>query len=117
MPLVHDWLSWRGLRACTLPQLLRSCHEGSYSDQEEPTSRGINHAEVRSEDGDLIPFDTARSDGGDACVLLLLAPMDASKAVLMLLLTTRLTRSKRGDRTRVMMLLSQRLSLIEEASV
>ena len=89
----------------------------AHSDQEEPTSRGINHAEVRSEDGDLIPFDTARSDGGDACVLLLLAPMDASKAVLMLLLTTRLTRSKRGDRTRVMMLLSQRLSLIEEASV
>ncbi len=66
----------------------------AHSDQEEPTSRGIYHAEVRSEDGDLIPFDTARSDGGDTCVLLLLAPMDASKAVLMLLLTTRLTRSK-----------------------
>jgi hypothetical protein len=67
----------------------------AHSNQEEPTSRGINHAEVRSEDGrDLIPFNTARSDGGDTCVLLLLAPMDASKAVLMLLLATRLTRSK-----------------------
>jgi hypothetical protein len=37
------------------------------SNEGEPTSLGINHGEVCSEDGDLDPFDSARSDGGDIC--------------------------------------------------
>jgi hypothetical protein len=53
--------------------------------------------------------------GETLVVLLLLAPMDASKAVLMLLLATRLARKE--ESALVLMVLPQRLSLVEEASV
>jgi hypothetical protein len=87
----------------------------AHSDQEEPTSRGINQAEVRLEDGDLVSFDTDCSDGGVACVLMLLASMNVSKAVLMLPLATRL--ASKEETALALMLRSQLLSLIEEASV
>ena len=53
--------------------------------------------------------------GETLVVLLLLAPMDASEAVLMLLLATRLARKE--ESALVLMVLPQRLSLVEEASV
>jgi hypothetical protein len=71
----------------------------SSSDEGEPTSGGIDHAEVRSEGGDLISFDIARSDGGTLVVLLPLARWMCRRLFLMLLLASRL--AARGDHTRV----------------